>query len=74
MARKPATEIFSIFGQVEEAAAETMIAQGKITKIPYDRIPQMETRNSLGQDAKFAVVVPSAHREEFENLIASLRA
>lgn len=71
---KRKTQIYSIFGQIEEAAAETLIAAGEAKKISVDMIPAAELYNERGQPARFAVVVPGEHIIRFEKLIADLYA
>jgi hypothetical protein len=76
---KKATQIYSIFGQIEEVVAQAMVDEGVATKIPYDHIPGSARyqRNPLtGQDeqAKFAIVLPSNLVNVFEARIAALRA
>lgn len=71
---KKQSQIYSIFGQIEEAAASSMIAEGKGNKIEADMIPPTARYNERGERAKFAIVLHSAHVAEFENRIANLRA
>lgn len=71
---KRKTQIFSIFGECEAAAAETLIKEGVATKIEKRLIPPNESTNERGQSALFAVVVPAAHLARFEELCANLRA
>jgi hypothetical protein len=77
--KKLPTNTFSIFGQIEEAAAEHMIKQNKAVRIPLEQFPSRRRhpdvwKNKEGQLAKFAVRVPKEHREEFEATVESLRA
>jgi len=74
MPRKQRTEIFSIFGQIEAAAAEAMIAKHGLHKIDARDIPPSASTNEAGQAAQFAVVMPREHLAEFEQTIANLRA
>ena len=67
-------QTFSIFGQIEAAAAEVMIADGDITKIEAHMIPASVRTNEHGQHALFAVIVPADRLARFEKLIADLRA
>lgn len=68
------TEIYSIFGQIEAAAAQHMIEKGLITYIPPDQIPPTAAVNEAGAVAQFAVVVPATQVARFNELIANLRA
>lgn len=68
------TEIFSIFGQIEEVAANHMVETGRATRIEARDIPLAVQRNERGEAAKFAVIVPGPNIAEFEELIANLRA
>lgn len=74
MASKSKTQFFAIFGQIEAAAAEVMITDGEITRIPAELIPASEAVNDKGQRALFAVIVPGAKLKRFNKLIADLRA
>jgi hypothetical protein len=67
-------QTFSIFGQIEAAAAEHMIEQGQITRIPRERIPASAAVNEAGMAALFAVLVPADKIDRFNRLIADLRA
>lgn len=72
--KRKATQIFSIFGQCEAAAADYMIAQGKLTRIEFKAIPESARYNDKGRAARFAVVVPAKHLLEFNQLCEGLRA
>jgi len=74
MAKRKKPQIFSIFGQIEEAAAEHMIEKGKATRIAADLIPPHVSRDEYGNPAKFAVCVAGEHVAEFERICAELRA
>ena len=76
---KRATQIFSIFGQIEEVVAQAMIDEGVANKIPFAHIPaeaRYQTNPLTGQEetAKFAVVMPAALVNVFNARIAALRA
>ncbi len=71
--RRNATEIFSIFGQIESVAAQVMIDRGEATKIDAEQIPESALFNKLGDRAKFAVMMPGARVQAFEQLIRELR-
>lgn len=71
-------QTFSIFGDVEAAVAEAMIAEGLCTKIPLADIP-MSARYSRfpdGRDveARFAMRIPSTLVRVFEQRVLDLRA
>lgn len=68
------TEIFSVFGQCEAVAAEMMIKEGKLTRIPPEQIPEGADRNDVGAPARFAVVVPARYVPEFNRRCAEMRA
>jgi hypothetical protein len=69
-----ATEVFSIFGQIEEVAAERMIVLYGCHRIEPAMIPETALFNQHGERARFAIVVPGPLIQEFEGLIAGLRA
>lgn len=75
--RVPKTEIMSIFGVCEAAAANVMIDAGKLTKIPVDEIPESALwgKDWEGKPIKavFAVVVPVERLQEFETLCKEMR-
>lgn len=73
--KKPGFSICSIFGQIEEVAAERMIEQNKATKIPFAEIPECERYEpGTRTPAKFALAIPGPFREEYEELVANLYA
>lgn len=72
--RRKTTQIYSIFGQIEEAAANYMIEKGEATKIESKDIPGVELLDKQGRTAKFAVIVPGDKIDRFEEVIANLRA
>lgn len=74
MANKRKTQIFSIFGQCEAAAAQTMIDKYGLHKIEQSEIPPTALFNDAGTKAVFAVVMPAKHLLEFSKLCADLRA
>lgn len=71
---RKATQIFSVFGQIDAAVAEAMIAEGKLTRIEAADIPPTAATNDAGRPARFAVVVPAARLAEFNRRIAALYA
>lgn len=73
------TVIYSIFEQVEEAAAEHLLKNGKGRKIPLTQFPSILEAyeawyNELGQKAKFAIYLKKEEAVEFNELVANLRA
>lgn len=72
--RRQKTTWYSVFGQIEAAAADAMIEKGRATRIPVAQIPESQLKNERGELAKFAVIVPGQHVAEFEKLCRDLRA
>lgn len=77
--RIPQTEIMSIFGICEAAAANLMVEQGKLRKIPQAEIPEtalytVDPISGHQLKARFAVVVPREYKHEFEELCKDMRA
>lgn len=74
MTRQP--QAYSIFGQIEEVAAEIMVERGLARRIEYRDIPTEMQRNEAGTPARFAIWIfdPKHSTAVFENLIADLRA
>lgn len=73
------SQIFSIFGQIEEVIAEAMIAEGSARRIPREEFPDAARHPDVhfdesGRPAKFAVLMPLQRVREFEDRIARLRA
>jgi hypothetical protein len=76
---KHKTEIFSIFGEIEEFVALDMVRQGICRRIEAQDIPATARYNKnlfTGEMemAKFAVVIPGQLVPVFEKAIANLRA
>lgn len=72
--RSRSTQIFSIFGQCEAAAAEYMIEKHGCYKIEFKDIPASAAFNEQGQPAKFAVMVPPDKASLFHRTCADLRS
>jgi hypothetical protein len=68
------TEIWSIFGQIEEAVAQAMIDAGKVRKIEQEHIPDTVLYDEEGRKAVFAIIIPYIYIEEFNQREAFLRA
>lgn len=77
--QKPSSKTFSIFGQIEEAAASSMLEQGMGRKIETCEFPDPVMcpdvwTNERGQPAKFAIILTKHEEQEFNRRVASLRA
>ena len=73
------TQIYSIFGYIEQVVADAMILEGTCTKIPFNDIPisgryQRDPLTGEDRQAKFAIVIPSALVNVFEKRVLDLRA
>jgi hypothetical protein len=73
MTMRNTTEIFSIFGQIEDVAASLMIDRGLANRIDPDTIPETAKYHN-GQVAKYAVAMSGRVVPAFEKLIRDLRA
>ena len=81
MAKRQSLENFSVFGQIEEAAANHMLTKypKEVSKIPLEMFPSRAHhpdvwKNSSGVEASFAIRLPWTLKAEFEETIANLRA
>lgn len=80
LARVEQSNIFSIFGQLEEVVAINMVDEGKARMIPVDEFPARDAltehiwTNDVGLPVKFAIQLWS-HREvaEFNRRVEALR-
>lgn len=73
--RRTGSQVFSIFGLCEAAAAEVMLKDGRIShKIPVDQIPDSALYNQFGNKALFAVMVPGEQVQAFNDLCKDMRA
>lgn len=73
------SQVFSIFGQIEAVAADIMISRGLGTRIEVSEFPDAAHCphvhvNEHGQSARFAILLPTQHIRQFEDLIQELRA
>lgn len=68
------TETFSVFGQIEAAAAESMLRDGVGVRIDARYIPDTARQNQFGDPALFAIMLPRDKVFDFEERIARLRA
>jgi hypothetical protein len=73
------TEIFSIFGQIEEVVATVMLEEGKGRRIELQEFPDVAMCpevhvNEAGQRAKFAVQFSRHETLEFNRRVAELYA
>jgi hypothetical protein len=71
---KKQTEIFSVFGVCEMAAADMLIKRYGLHRIEPTDIPESAAVNSTGLRAAFAVVVPHEYVREFHQLCREMRA
>ncbi len=67
---KKQTEIWSIFGQIEEVVARAMYEEGVVNMIRQEDIPSTARFNERGDIAKFAIVIPRPLFVEFERRVA----
>ena len=74
MTKRSKTTISSIFGQIEAAVADSMIAEGKLNKIPFEQIPPSVAYNDAGTRAYYAVVFSSEAEREFNERVRQLLA
>jgi hypothetical protein len=73
------SQIFSIFGQIEAVAADLMVQRGLGQRIEVSDFPDAATCpdvhvNERGEQARFALLLPLQHVQQFENLIRELRS
>jgi hypothetical protein len=73
-APKVPTEILSVFGQIEAAAANHLIREGRAKRIEFKDIPRSAAYNDVNKPAEFAVVLRGSAIREFNDVVASLRA
>lgn len=81
MAKRNRAEPFSVFGQIEEAAANHMLKKypKEVIKIEKHMLPPKEDcpdvwKNSSGQEVVFAIILPWTLKAEYEETVANLRA
>ena len=69
-------KMFSVFGQIESAAAKVMLERHPETcrLIEPADIPATVSVNDAGQRVLFAILMPRGLVREFNSLIAELRA
>jgi hypothetical protein len=74
-------ETISVFGLIELAAAEHLLKKypTEIMKIPLEHFPSRELcpdvwKNSSGQVAEFGLRLPRRVLQEFNRVVANLRA
>lgn len=73
-ARRKGTEIFSVFGQIEAAAADILIRKYGLYRIEFSSIPETARYNDVGVPARFAFVCPQERVGEFNQLCEGLRS
>ena len=78
---KKGSEIFSVFGEIEEAAANHLLKKypDLARKIPKDQFPSRAHcpdvwKNSRGVEASFAIRLPRTLMHEYQETVANLRA
>lgn len=74
MARRGGSNIFTVFGQIEAAVADAMIAEGKATRIEVKDFPTgVNLVNDVGYPARFAVIIGKNEDAEFARRVAALK-
>jgi hypothetical protein len=75
MTKHSKTEIYSIFGQIDAVAAQTMVDDGKATKIEQDMIPPSALFDeATGRKAFFALIIGRDQLPELERRTKALYA
>lgn len=72
--KKVALQILSVFGQIEQAAANHMLRQGKGKRIEFKDIPQSVRYNDKKVPAAFAIALRGPEIKEFDQVVELLRA
>jgi hypothetical protein len=72
VARK--TQIYSIFGQCEAAAATHFIEHHGAVRIERKDVPKEAAVNDVGKAALFAVIIPGSQVVAFNKMCDNLRA
>jgi hypothetical protein len=67
------TEWWSIYNDAEASVARAMVAEGKLTQIPWSHIPQSH-RERNGHKVQIAVVCPREYVREYEHRVRELQA
>lgn len=70
----PRIEIFSIFGMIEQVAAEHFIEAGNARRIPKEEIPEGLEVNENGDKAPFAIYIDRAQVMAFNEMLKDLRS
>lgn len=74
------SQFISIFGQIEQVVAESMVEEQKVRMVPLTQFPEERMCpgvwvNEHGHRAKFAIQINNtAAKAEFERRVADLRA
>lgn len=68
------TEVFSVFGQIEAAAADSMIRRYGLYRIEFADIPETARYNDAEVPARFAFICPRERVAEFNRLCRDLRS
>ena len=70
---KRRTQIWSIYGQIDEIVARAMVKERKFNQVPKEGIPESQLFDGDGNPLKLAVVVPTQYVAEYEERVAILR-
>lgn len=71
--RNRATNICSIFGQIEGVVADAMVKEGTVSRIAPEMIPPTVRFNDKGECAHCALVFTPEAEREFDRRVAILR-
>lgn len=74
MARRAATRIVSIFGQIEGVVADAMAAEKLVTRINVEDIPPTARWDKAGTLAHCALVFTPETERAFDERVRKLRA
>jgi hypothetical protein len=72
--KKVQLAIYSVFGQIEQAAANHMLREGRGTRIEFKDIPEGVRYNDKKVPAAFAIVLRGPEIREYANLCDALKA
>lgn len=76
MKRSREFQIFSIFGQIEKAVADSMLEEHLVIKIPQEDIPPgCPLYNKAGEKAYYAIMLPTREMAAiFHRRVRNLRS
>lgn len=67
-------KIFSISGQIERVAAETMMQRHSLRKIPLHHFPpEVARHDKAGNPVLYAIAMTQDQENEFDRLVEDLR-